>query len=367
MKTAEKEGRQMEQKSEWIERYLYDVVKRLPEEQRKDIEQELRSLIEDMLEERAENGKTTEQNIREVLEQLGRPADLAAKYRGTEPHLVGGRYYPVFCQVLRIVLLCVAAGMCASAAVNFFLNVGHADTLEHAFMYLGSDFLVSLAEIPGAMLQAFGMLTLLFFLLERKQVRLDNQGQNWSVESLQPVPYKKAAISRADSIAGIIFCVLVSVLFIYTPEIIGACLRTESGTVVNIPVFNMAVWEQVLPLFLLAFLIGLLEDLVKLISGYYSIAVMWITILAQAVNIAVTLFIFKGYEIWNPNFAADILEVTGKTFHAEYDIMAYWNRGTAGGEFTLSDLIILIVVLACLLDIGVTVYRTVRYAIRKEK
>ena len=34
---------------EMVERYIYAVTKKLPEKQRSDIEQELRSLIEDML------------------------------------------------------------------------------------------------------------------------------------------------------------------------------------------------------------------------------------------------------------------------------------------------------------------------------
>ena len=47
---------------EMIKRYIYDVARRLPSEQRDDISRELRSLIDDMMEERAENGKTEQEN-----------------------------------------------------------------------------------------------------------------------------------------------------------------------------------------------------------------------------------------------------------------------------------------------------------------
>ena len=42
---------------EMIERYIYEVVRRLPAKQRDDTGRELRSLIDDMLEERGKNGK----------------------------------------------------------------------------------------------------------------------------------------------------------------------------------------------------------------------------------------------------------------------------------------------------------------------
>ena len=58
-----------------IDRYIYDVVRRLPPNQRQDIERELRSLIEDMLESGPEN-----RNVEDVLKELGNPLDLARQY-----------------------------------------------------------------------------------------------------------------------------------------------------------------------------------------------------------------------------------------------------------------------------------------------
>ena len=55
---------------EMIERYVYDVVRRLPQSQREDISRELRTLIDDMMEERADNGRTEQENAEEVLKEL---------------------------------------------------------------------------------------------------------------------------------------------------------------------------------------------------------------------------------------------------------------------------------------------------------
>ncbi|MBQ9123009.1 MAG: hypothetical protein IJY10_05890 [Lachnospiraceae bacterium] len=109
-------------KNELIERYVYDVVRRLPEKQRQDIKEELITLIEDMLEERLDNGRSEKENIEAVLRELGSPATLADKYRGDSGCLISGEYYSVYIQVLKIVIICVAVGMLIAACFSFFVK-----------------------------------------------------------------------------------------------------------------------------------------------------------------------------------------------------------------------------------------------------
>lgn len=88
-----------------IDRYIYDVVRRLPKDQRKDIELELRALIDDML-----GGAAEESEVAGVLQNLGKPADLARRYRESEPCVVGPENYETYRLVLKIVLICVGVG-----------------------------------------------------------------------------------------------------------------------------------------------------------------------------------------------------------------------------------------------------------------
>ena len=74
---------------EMIERYIYEVVRRLPAKQRDDTGRELRSLIDDMLEERGKNGKTRQENAADALRELGAPSVLAGKYRDDKKYLIG--------------------------------------------------------------------------------------------------------------------------------------------------------------------------------------------------------------------------------------------------------------------------------------
>ena len=96
---------------EMIERYVYDVVRRLPQSQREDISRELRTLIDDMMEERADSGKTEQENAEEVLKELGSPFALAGKYRDSKKYLIGPAYYEQYWFVLKIVLIAVTVGM----------------------------------------------------------------------------------------------------------------------------------------------------------------------------------------------------------------------------------------------------------------
>lgn len=67
---------------EMVDRYIYAVIQKLPQDQRKDIADELRGLIEDLLNERVEDGEVTDEDIEAVLRSLGHPRKLADKYRG---------------------------------------------------------------------------------------------------------------------------------------------------------------------------------------------------------------------------------------------------------------------------------------------
>src|SRR5690554_2970853 len=85
-----------------IERYIYAVTKRLPENQRKEIEIELRSLIDDMI--MSKSDEPNEAIIKEALLELGDPAELADQYRDKKRYLIGPDYIDQYFFVLKIVL-----------------------------------------------------------------------------------------------------------------------------------------------------------------------------------------------------------------------------------------------------------------------
>lgn len=338
-----------------IERYLYDVVRRLPENQRKDIEEELRTLIEDMLEERQEGSR--EENIKEVLTELGDPAKLAMKYRGEEAHLIGGEYYPLYCQILKLVLICVGVGVAISTVVHLIVQLpiqsGVVDEVVDGFL--------SLASLPGTLLEAFGFVTLVFFIMERNQVKLQKR-EPWSLENLTQIPHKKAVIPKGDSIVGVLVGVFIMVIFICLPECIGVWRKNAGGELVAVSIFNLSIWSKALPFFIISMLAGIVDDFVKLIIGYYNKTVMYVSIACSLISLAAMIILFKGYKIFNMNFIEELSAITGKTISEKHDILIFWKTETA--VVTLSNIFLAVIVLITLIDLAVTVYRTLRYGQR---
>lgn len=331
---------------ELIERYLYDVVKRLPEKQRKDIEEELRSLIEDMIVEKEESHeKTHEECVKAVLNGLGNPAKLARSYREERNSLISGEYYDNYCFVLKIVLICTVAGMLAS---NIISAVIHTIELES----ITSDIL-NIGGIPMAMLFAFGAVTLIFAGMERYQVKMNMQ--TWSLDNLPQIPYKKAVIGRGESVTGIVFGVLVLVLFTCAPQLLGAWIQRDGRPLVSIPLFNLEVWRSVLPLFVGAALAGIVTEFVKLAAGRHSYTVMTVTIIMDMISFGLTFFLFKSFPVWNQDFIPELEKALGTVISSKQDILYYF------GQDVFTNGFLLLILFAFLLDIGTTVYYTVRY------
>ena len=105
--------------NELIKRYIYAVTKHLPENKRQDVGRELESLIEETLAERSQDGQAADSDTKAVLLELGRPAELAAKY---DPHakdaLIGQPHFSVYLRVLKIVLLAVTLGMAIASLLE---------------------------------------------------------------------------------------------------------------------------------------------------------------------------------------------------------------------------------------------------------
>lgn len=348
-------------KEDYIQRYLYDVVRKLPEAQRKDIEKELRSLIEDMLEERCGEQEDEEKVVKEILEELGDPAKLAARYRDSKC-LIGGEYYSMYCTVVKIVLICTGAGILISNLFSAFVQIVSQEDLVsfmnmEAFQIVQND-MFQILLLPFALIEAFGMVTLIFAIMEKKQVKLTMEETKWNIEKLPTLPVKKAVISRSDSICGIVFGILAVILFTYAPQFMGFWYRKE-GEMVSVPFFNLKEWGHILPLFLVCFFLGILTDFVKLFAGRYTRKVMWISTAAHLLCMAVTCVLFKGCQVLNPEFISGIQQITGQEFNANQNLLRHWS------EPLLTNIILGVILLVNLLEIGNVIYHTIRYADRK--
>lgn len=89
------------------DRYVWAVLKSLPEAKRLDIDRELRASIADDVDARVESGEEPGAAERAVLLGLGEPARLAAGYTGRTLGLIGPDLYPGYVALLKMLYIVV--------------------------------------------------------------------------------------------------------------------------------------------------------------------------------------------------------------------------------------------------------------------
>lgn len=341
---------------ELVERYVYDVTRRINEKQRKDIGEELRSLIEDMILEKLadaeENievaGKPDDEIVREVLTQMGDPAKLARKYRGEEEHLIGGEYFNMYWLVLKIVLICTTVGYVISGIVAAFVGAVETDGTTRIIL----DEIAHYMDLPGVLISAFGSVTLIFALMERAKVKLGDTIK-WNIEKLPLVPGRKNEIKRSDCIVDIVFDVLFISVFAFAPTVLGLWI-VENEQTICIPIFNIEIWSTLLPIFIISFLAGIVKEVVKLLEGCYNRIVLITSLATSAVSAVCTILLFKGFALWNPNFVIQLKEVYDVKAFSTGDIVIYF------GDARMNTIFMTVVLLGIGIDVIVTVCKTIR-------
>lgn len=281
---------------ELIDRYVYAVVKRLPQKQRADVEKELRTLIADMLEQRCGDVPPTEHDVRVVLTELGTPGELAGKY-DPDAHaaLIGPPYYTKYKLILKIVLLAAGGGMLLANLLTFAMQTP-AHPLLNVMQGIGSIFM---AEV-----WAFAFVTALFAFFERKGVKFD---ADESFNDLPPVPVRQENFKRTDPVVGIAFSVVLLLVFLLAgPRYIG-----WYGPEGFVPMFSAAVFARLWPLLAAACALGLVKDTVRILEGRYTWRLAWVT-LATGVPSAVLVGSFLlAQGLVTPAFTAAITKWMG--------------------------------------------------------
>lgn len=278
---------------ELINRYVYDVVRRLPQKTRADIERELRQLIEDMLLDRVGEQEPTKQDLEAVLLQLGKPSGLADKYRDEKRCLIGSAYYDAYCMVLKIVLICVGFGI----SVAYFVNCVYTSTITYELV----------PSLLSGLVEGFAWVTVLFVVIERYGKKAVNERLNdWKLSDLPQIPSEKSIIKKSDPIVGIIFSVLFLIVFHAAPQMFGAWSVHHGSLNSFVSVFNLQALQRVLVLIDLCFALGIIKEVLRLIAGRYSLKLSLAITGLNLISLTLACAVFANNAIWNSNFAAQM-------------------------------------------------------------
>jgi len=205
-----------------IDAYVSEIGHRLPRKSHADIEAEIRSILQDMLEERSQKADrpVDDEMTLDVLKAYGAPEKVAATYQG-ERYLIGPRLYPVFLTVVRIVFPVIAILAGVGAIINVAQHVASVDDVFRTFIYVIIGLVTSAVSVLGNIVFIFAILEWALF---RAGAKVDVKGlpkeKEWDPRSLTKVSLPNQ-VKIGEITAEIIGCFAAIVIFNFYPQIIG--------------------------------------------------------------------------------------------------------------------------------------------------
>ena len=278
-------------KHDLIERYIYAVTRQLPKKQREDVAQELRGLIDDMLNERCGEITPTEKDIRIVLTELGTPQELSAQYdEDAKKCLIGHPYYSTYKFVLKIVLFAAAVGI---TIANLMLQL--VEPQEWFSAITGW-----LEMLYNTLLATFAIVTLLFAFFYRKGVQIT---EPFNFDKLPSVPKRTKELSKRECIAGMVFIVIFVVVFLAVPQIMGFHIDRNG---LRIPMFSVSALRETWYIIILFAICGMIRESVKLLEGRYNKPVLIVAAVTNAISAILSIWWLTGFKLIHPEFLANV-------------------------------------------------------------
>ena len=140
-------------------RYLYQVSRFLPTKGWEETEKEIISLIDDMVEGRCGDRAPTAEDMQAIIAELGKPSELAASYNDSKMYLIGPAIFPLYKKAL-LIMECI--GITATILKLILSGID------------GSFVSQDITEIFTGIFSVFAMVTIVFFIIERQGVKLDD-------------------------------------------------------------------------------------------------------------------------------------------------------------------------------------------------
>ncbi|MCU0476682.1 MAG: hypothetical protein MUC99_11340 [Anaerolineae bacterium] len=200
---------------ELIDRYVHQVGLYVRPKERADIEAELRSQIQDQLDDRY-GATPTRDEVAAVLKQLGDPRTMAASYGG-EQYLIGPTLYPFFQTVMRFGLVLVPVVVMVVQLVEAALSEG------------STNWVGLLVGVVLNALQAvaifFAVVVGIFWAVQRSgEVVHEAAEKGFDPLKLPPVE-EPTMVNRLEAGLGIASGTVVGLAFLYCASVGGLTLR----------------------------------------------------------------------------------------------------------------------------------------------
>jgi hypothetical protein len=276
-----------------IDRYVTEVGRRLVlVKGRKDIEDELRSTLEDMLEDRSrQTGHPRDEAMEiELLKEYGAPDKVAATYN-PYPYLIGPRMFPLFIMILKIVIFGVVIGLTVVTVIQIVTQVP--TTGNEIFSIIGGG----IARIISTAIAAFGYVVLTFAIMERfvpaSEFKMDEE-KEWDPASLLKEP-EPSDVKSWEPILTIVFTFIVISIFNFNRQLIGF-YNFDGDTWTVTPLLTDAFFRW-LPLMNIAWIAEIILNGMLVRTGRWTASTRFFSIGIKTLQIVILALLLTGPSI----------------------------------------------------------------------
>jgi hypothetical protein len=265
-----------------IDRYVFTALRRVPEQQRADIDRELRASIEDAVDARVGGGEPRETAVEAALLELGDPDRLADSYAGRLPYLIGPELFPVWRKLLKL-LYTLVLPIVIAVVVTVQLLTGR---------NLGQVIGAGIGALITTAVQMGFWTTLVFAVLERTDARAELT-RPWKPADLPK--YERSTVGLGQLAAGLVWPVLLIV-----------ALVLQQFTFTREPVLDPANWSFWWPFFLAVLVLECGYQFWLHRRGTWTHRV---TLVNAAIGLLTTVplvGLLTGHHFYNPAFIATL-------------------------------------------------------------
>jgi hypothetical protein len=264
-----------------IERYVYEVGRQLPRKNRADIQVELKSTLVDTLEARVDGEPSQEDEVK-LLKEFGPPNKVAASYWPQGQYLIGPNLFPLFRMVVAITLIVFLIVQLVLLGISVIFDQEVLTLLSVLDIF---------SEMVGSVFTAFGIIVIVFAVLQRFDVKPDADDEEWDPLDLPEIELRDT-INRTGTVVEITFSLVVLAILFFLPDKIGVIVSPGTEIILN-PVIGMYI-----PLIMLSVMLGIALDVILLWRGRWEMVTRLAKIATNLFGIYVLYVLIAAHQTW---------------------------------------------------------------------
>jgi len=284
-----------------IERYIYDVTRRLPQNAREDVGEELRSNIFEMIGESSD-----EEEIKKVLYSMGSPRALANNYRTSKKHLISEEWMGDYIYVLKIVLFILGT----IGLVFGFINAIQNYTANNIILIILEILSMTIGSLISRLISGFAIVTIIFILIDN----FADKKSVWKLEDLPQVPKEaNLKISRSGSILGIVVSLIFGFIWIYFlyygSFLVDISQTSENIWIIQTKIFNIDYTRTFIPFFIITIVFDVIVYGFKIKYTQWNKTLIVLYYISKIVGLSVVVLFLLGNNLFNIEFVNSVSEV----------------------------------------------------------